>query len=63
MNRRPSSGLLGLRWRRVILDEAHSIRNTVTDQVCMHFRKYSLTDIDARARVLCDIYKLPSFRR
>ncbi|CAM9686210.1 unnamed protein product [Ascophyllum nodosum] len=28
----PNAGLLGIRWRRVILDEAHSIRNTTTKQ-------------------------------
>ncbi|CAM9541557.1 unnamed protein product, partial [Discosporangium mesarthrocarpum] len=29
---RPSSGVLGVHWHRVILDEAHAIRNISTDQ-------------------------------
>lgn len=43
-NRRPKAGLLGVRWRRIILDEAHSIRNTNTDQVW-------LEEVDGRGRV------------
>lgn len=38
---RPNDGLLGVRWKRVILDEAHIIRNTLTEQVRLPTRPIS----------------------
>ncbi|CAM9896259.1 unnamed protein product, partial [Laminaria digitata] len=66
--RRPGTGLLGLRWRRVILDEAHSIRNTNTDQ---QSRACLLLEADQRWAVtgtpiqnsLDDMFALLSFLR
>lgn len=50
--RRPSAGLLGVRWRRVILDEAHSIRNTDTNQV--RCKGSELNGSDSKLHVLCE---------